>query len=243
MTDTSGLTIIASLSAPPPIRPTHDTVKVTVVPELHPTTRAVIDGPSEPVVVGVVTLDASSSSDPDGDAATYRWQTDEVGGVLPAEWRRLSSRSVVYSRRVAVASDRPGTYYFILLVNDEKPVVPPHHRHRSAHGNAGESVTRDATAEQVAARQPSFNRRLRRGLTPLVVVPFVCCCSRPHAIGQKAEAGSQKAEVKEWHGVVPVSGLDSVPLLLACPGTRHSRHSVCPLLQDAAGRPNGARRH
>ncbi len=161
--------------------PRSDTVKVTVVPELPPNhaPRAVIDGPSEPVVVGqVVTLDASSSSDPDGDALTYRWrQTDEVGGVLPAEilattFQPLNGLQQAQSQWQAIA---PGTYYFILLVNDGQAgssarttvtVVPT--------ANAGESVTRDATAEQVVAPFASVPAAgCGAGLTPLVVVPFV----------------------------------------------------------------------
>ncbi|NLG42140.1 MAG: hypothetical protein GX547_02765, partial [Phycisphaerae bacterium] len=69
----------------------------------------------------------------------------------------------------------PGTYYFILLVNDGQAgssarttvtVVPT--------ANAGESVTRDATAEQVVAPFASVPAAgCGAGLTPLVVVPFV----------------------------------------------------------------------
>jgi hypothetical protein len=105
-------------------QPSTADVTIEVVPSLptnHPP-RAVISGPTEPVVVGsVITLDASDSTDPDGDELHYRWkQTDEVGGELPAEeltsmFQPLGGLESVRSRWQAV---RPGTFYFLLIVDD-----------------------------------------------------------------------------------------------------------------------------
>ncbi|MFH1746282.1 MAG: hypothetical protein ABIG44_04485 [Planctomycetota bacterium] len=94
---------------------------VSIVPENQAPT-AVIIAPTAPVIVGsIVSLDGTSSSDPDGDRLTYRWrQTDEVGGVIPAGdfadlFQPLSGLEDPILNWQAV---RPGEYYFQLLVDD-----------------------------------------------------------------------------------------------------------------------------
>lgn len=104
--------------------PSADSVLVTVVevlPENRPP-RVVITGPANAVVEGtVVSLDATATSDPDGDTLTYAWQqTDELGGVLPPGDFRTVFQPVsgTQTNRIAWQANRPGTYYFRLVVSD-----------------------------------------------------------------------------------------------------------------------------
>lgn len=104
--------------------PSTDTVTITVVQSL-PKNRgptAVIVGPADPVVVGtIVTLDGRQSSDPEGDALTFRWtQTDELGGPLPFEDTREAFQALagIESSVSAWQTVTPGTYYFRLVVGD-----------------------------------------------------------------------------------------------------------------------------
>jgi hypothetical protein len=104
--------------------PSTDTVNITVVESLPDNRgpRAVITGPADPLVVGDrITLSGEDSSDPDGDALTYRWrQTNEVGGpLLPDEI--VEQFQPLFGLEAEEASWRAtaaGTYYFSLLVTD-----------------------------------------------------------------------------------------------------------------------------
>lgn len=104
--------------------PDSDSVTITVVeeipPNLPPTAR--ITGPANAVVTGsIVTLDGSSSSDPENDQLTFRWvQVDELGGDIPPavmrrEFQPLSGLGSSVSTWQAI---KAGTYYFNLIVND-----------------------------------------------------------------------------------------------------------------------------
>ncbi|MFO0838714.1 MAG: PKD domain-containing protein [Phycisphaerae bacterium] len=104
--------------------PSVDTVVITVVDKIRGNHAPIakIIGPGANVIAGnSVTLDGSSSSDPDGDALTYRWrQTDELGGELPlnevrTKFQALSGLTESKSNWQALV---PGTYYFRLLVSD-----------------------------------------------------------------------------------------------------------------------------
>ncbi len=104
--------------------PSTDEVTITAVSarpvNRKPTARIV--GPTEKLVVGdVITLDGTSSTDPDGDALTFRWrQTNELGGNLTTDdvtrdFQPLAGQTEPISTWQAIT---PGTYYFRLLVND-----------------------------------------------------------------------------------------------------------------------------
>lgn len=104
--------------------PTQDSVTinvVSVVPE-NRGPRARINGPSQAVIIGgIIQLDGTSSSDPDGNPLTFRWrQTNELGGSLSTTeirtaFQPLSGLESPVSTWQAV---RPGTYYFRLIVSD-----------------------------------------------------------------------------------------------------------------------------
>jgi hypothetical protein len=106
--------------------PGSDTVQITVV-ALSPVNhapKAVIKGPTQPVVVGnVIMLDGTGSTDPDGDALHFRWQqTDAVGGTMPQNefataFQPLHGLESPVSTWQTLA---PGTYYFLLVVDDGK---------------------------------------------------------------------------------------------------------------------------
>jgi hypothetical protein len=104
--------------------PSTDSVTITVVEEIpgNQAPIARIEGPTAVVRVGdIVTLDGSSSSDPDGDTLRFRWsQTDELGGQLPDDelsdqFQPLSGVKTSTSTWQAV---RAGEFFFKLLVSD-----------------------------------------------------------------------------------------------------------------------------
>lgn len=104
--------------------PTTDTMVVTVLESLPPENApiATIEGPANPVVVGAtVVLDGSLSSDPDGDALTFRWvQTDELGRELAVEdfGESFQPLSGANTSKVTWKTVLDGTFYFRLLVSD-----------------------------------------------------------------------------------------------------------------------------
>jgi hypothetical protein len=161
--------------------PQSDTTTIEVVDTLpvNHAPHAVINGPTEQVVVGqIITLDGSASSDPDGTQLHYRWrQTDEVGEALPfyllaTTFQPMSGLQQPVSEWQALS---PGTYYFILLVDDLKltdsattsvTVVTA--------ANAGESATQDASAgdSQPAPLAALPAGACGAGLAPLLLAPF-----------------------------------------------------------------------
>lgn len=106
--------------------PSTDTVTVKVV-SIIPQNRlpvAKVIAPTTNVLVGsTITLDGTQSSDPDGDALSFRWvQTDELGGKLSTDlieqkFQPLSGVNEPVATWQAIAA---GTYYFRLIVNDGK---------------------------------------------------------------------------------------------------------------------------
>lgn len=104
--------------------PTADRVAIEVVsaiPVNRPPT-ALIDGPAAAVVVGsLISLDGTSSFDPDGDVLSFRWkQTDELGGEIPtADISRFFQPASGLESPIAVwQAVEPGTFHFRLLVSD-----------------------------------------------------------------------------------------------------------------------------
>ncbi len=104
--------------------PSSDSVTIRVVSAI-PTNhapRARIAGPSGAVVVGSnVQLTGTSSTDPDGDVLTYRWQqTNELGGTLTVSEVKQSFQALkgVTSPIVTWQTTAVGTFYFRLLVTD-----------------------------------------------------------------------------------------------------------------------------
>lgn len=104
--------------------PTSDTVVITVVEDLpvNEPPVAVVRGPARPVGLGLtVTLDATESTDPDGDELTYRWtQTDELGDVLPLEevQDKFQPLGGLTEPIVRWQANIPGMFHFRLLVSD-----------------------------------------------------------------------------------------------------------------------------
>ncbi|GMU81897.1 MAG: hypothetical protein AMXMBFR47_17680 [Planctomycetota bacterium] len=104
--------------------PSTDVVRITVLDALPPQNppTAVIIGPANAVIVGqTITLDGSTSSDPENDPLTFRWrQTNALGQPLTGEqlltgFQALSGVDTNKSTWQAVT---PGTFYFRLLVSD-----------------------------------------------------------------------------------------------------------------------------
>ncbi|MGE0479379.1 MAG: hypothetical protein AB7Q17_02795 [Phycisphaerae bacterium] len=103
--------------------PTQDSVTITVVsgiPENRPPVARII-GPAVAIEGGLITLDGTTSSDPDGDRLTFLWrQTDELGNNLsPADTARLFQPiSGLQSPISSWQAVKTGTFYFRLLVDD-----------------------------------------------------------------------------------------------------------------------------
>lgn len=104
--------------------PDGDGVLIEVVPSIAENRApiSIAQGPTEPVMLGgIITLDGTSSFDPDGDPLGFLWQqTDEIGGQIPISqfgrfFQPLSGLDTPVSRWQAI---KPGTFHFRLLVND-----------------------------------------------------------------------------------------------------------------------------
>ncbi len=105
--------------------PSSDTMNVWVRTDLptNSAPTAVATAPAEAVPVGgTITLDASGSSDPDGDSLDFLWrQTNEVGGPLSSDQISTGFQPMA-GLDEAVSSWRAtteGTFYFLVLVTDE----------------------------------------------------------------------------------------------------------------------------
>ena len=104
--------------------PNFDTVTVNVVAQLpvNLPPHGLIVGPGQAVVVGdVVTLDATGSTDPNGDTLQYHWrQVDEVGGDLPASefGDMFQPLGGTQTATASWQAQSVGTYYFLLVVSD-----------------------------------------------------------------------------------------------------------------------------
>jgi len=172
--------------------PSIDTVRVwvrTALPEnLAP--RAKISGPTTPVPVGgLITLDGSLSTDPDGDQLLYYWrQTNEIGGPLATDQIQTGFQPVsgVNSAVSTWRAITAGTYYFRLLVIDQPALRDPVLAGRelssvamtsvvvsttATSGAQASSVREDQTAETAAPATDSG--WCGRGLFPLAFVPVV----------------------------------------------------------------------
>ncbi|MBK8915760.1 MAG: hypothetical protein IPM64_14400 [Phycisphaerales bacterium] len=150
--------------------PSTDTVKVTVVSAIPPNRApsARIIGPSGAVVVGsAITLDGTSSTDPDGDALTFRWvQTDELGGKLPASEveRAFQPLSGVSQPVVNWQAIKAGTFHFRLIVNDGE-----------ASSTAAISVTvSTSTVSGTVAQNPSASADSADAFAAPLAAPGAC---------------------------------------------------------------------
>jgi hypothetical protein len=109
--------------------PNTDSVTINVVPEIpeNRPPRAVITGSVSPIVQGsIITLDGTSSSDPDNDLLRFLWrQTDELGTSLTNSddvSRFFQPLSGVESATVTWQATEPGEFFFRLIVSDGEMV-------------------------------------------------------------------------------------------------------------------------
>ena len=178
--------------------PTTDTVRIEVV-SLIPKNRApvaVIVGPTDSVIVGgVILLDGTSSSDPDGDVLSFRWrQIDELGGNL-AESDVLDLFQPLGGVESPISTwqaTQAGTFYFRLLVDDgllidsktiSLTVVEPGSVVAVTGGDGtgkgfegGSSAAGDPSDEAVTA--PLSVPACGGGLLPLAMLPFALWMGR-----------------------------------------------------------------
>lgn len=104
--------------------PTADSMLIEVVAFIAENRApiAVATGPTQAILVGsVVTLDGTTSFDPDGDPLGFLWQqTDELGGLIPASeiGRFFQPMSGIDSPVSRWQTTKPGIFHFRLLVND-----------------------------------------------------------------------------------------------------------------------------
>lgn len=179
--------------------PTTDTVRIEVV-SLIPKNRApvaVIVGPTDSVVVGgVILLDGTSSSDPDGDLLSFRWrQIDELGGNLSEAdvFDLFQPLGGVESPISTWQATQAGTFYFRLLVDDgllidsttmSLTVIEPGSAVVVTGGDGatgkgregGSSAAGDPSDEAVTA--PSSVPACGGGLLPLAMLPFALWLGR-----------------------------------------------------------------
>lgn len=172
--------------------PSSDTMTVlvrqTALPQNPPT--AVIVGPASAVVVGqTITLDGSTSSDPDGDALTFRWrQTNALGQALSQDelLDGFQALSGVTTNKISWLATTPGTYYFRLLVSDATfTSVANFTVNVIANSTAGENAVADApasesdsAAETPAATPPVPLGLCGAGLAPLGLLPLALLAMR-----------------------------------------------------------------
>lgn len=172
---------VDSLQAAGP--PSTDVVVVTVLqtpaPQNPPT--AVIIGPANAVIVGqTITLDGSTSSDPENDPLTFRWrQTNALGQPLTGEqlltgFQALSGVDTNKSTWQAVT---PGTFYFRLLVSDAQFTSVATFSIRVIENSTGganaiaESPAADSAVEDSAVQVAPIGL-CGAGLAPLSLLPL-----------------------------------------------------------------------
>lgn len=143
---------------------------------------ASITGPTASVVIGsIITLDGTLSSDPDGDALTFRWrQTDALGGeILPDDigdqFQPLTGVSSPITQWQALQA---GTYYVRLLVSDGRLTSTARFSVTVVNAeSAGERITNDdparaQTADADSANDAPLSGACGGGLLPLALTPF-----------------------------------------------------------------------
>jgi len=171
--------------------PSIDTVRIwvrTSLPE-NRAPRARISGPTAPVPIGgLISLDGSASTDPDGDQLVYYWrQTNEIGGPLATDQIQTGFQPVsgVNSAVSTWRATAPGTYYFRLLVVDQPalrdPVLAGHELSSAAMTSVVVSATATSGAQASSVRNDQTETTAPatdsgwcgRGLFPLAFVPVV----------------------------------------------------------------------
>jgi hypothetical protein len=90
------------------------TVATTVTASVANAAPVANAGSNQSVVLGVVTLDGSASSDANGDALTYKW------ALLSKPTNSNAALSSTTSAKPTYTADVAGVYVFSLLVNDGK---------------------------------------------------------------------------------------------------------------------------